>query len=330
MPSAATTRPLLPLDRVGIPRGKRSTLKFVDLTDRLDLGPRWKKKKVRLTGNPSDWDLAVLEDTRSRIKKMISALKERGLEGRQEFSDFSELEKELAELIKDRQVDPRTCFDFLVKLLSHPTAWEARLSQQTREAQGQLGAGRFEKAKKNFRRVLFFKEEDPMALKGMGYCLFEEGDLRGAKSFFEKALRFAPRDGKTLQLLGKTCHRLGDKEAAKEAFNSSLALNPDHAEPYCWLGILSYEEGNEKSAIHLLQRSISLDPLNAVARFYLAQISLQNNDPLRATFQLEVVRRLDPGLTLPESDFSKALPRSSGSSSYEPHRWVLPAFSGAI
>ncbi|HEY9765920.1 MAG TPA: hypothetical protein V6C82_06125, partial [Chroococcales cyanobacterium] len=74
----------------------------------------------------------------------------------------------------------------------------------------------------------------------------------------------------------------------------------------------------------------SLDPLNSVARFYLAQISLQNNDPLRATFQLEVVKRLDPGLALPYTDPSKALPRSSGGSFYEPHRWALPAFSVAF
>ncbi|HEY9766074.1 MAG TPA: tetratricopeptide repeat protein, partial [Chroococcales cyanobacterium] len=226
---------------MGIPRGKPSTLKFVDLTDHLDLGPRWKKKKVRLTGDPNDWDLDVLEDTRSRIKKMLSALKERGMEGRQEFTDFLELEKELAELIKDRQVDPRSYFDFLLKLLLHPTAWEARLDKLKREARGQLGEGRTEGAKKNFRRVLFFKEEDAAALKGMGLCLFEEGDLEGARSFFEKALRFAPRDGKTLQLLGKTCHRLGDKEAARESFNGALVLNPDHAEPYSWLGILAYE-----------------------------------------------------------------------------------------
>lgn len=323
-------QPVLPSDRLSLPIGKPSTLKLGDLRDRLALSPQWKQRKFAFPTDPDTWDLNTLKDMRERLKGMLSELRQKGLEGQEEYRELADYEQQFSRLIEERRGDPRTVLEACLKLVLHPSAWEARLQGLRQEALQCMRAQRFGQAKRLLKTVLHFKE-DPLANEALGRCYYAEGNLKDAKQHLERATQFSAFSPTRVTgpsafiLLGKISHELGDRTAAKNAFGQAMLLDPNHAEPYSWLGVLAYEEGQTRESLHLLQRSISLDPLNSAARYYLAQISLQHNDLLRANFQMDFVKKIEPRFE-GRIDPSRALPAAPENDHfYEPHRWVLPA-----
>jgi hypothetical protein len=62
-----------------------------------------------------------------------------------------------------------------------------------------------------------------------------------------------------------------------------------------------------------------------VARHYQGQVALQLNDPLRASFQFDMIARLEPGHGRPESVTSPLLPaHGTGTTELDGTRWKAP------
>ena len=85
--------------------------------------------------------------------------------------------------------------------------------------------------------------------------------------------------------------------------------------------------GDLEGAAPHLQKAVQLDQQCVVGRFYLAQISLQENDLLRARFQLGMVAQLSPQMDLSRFNSNAPVALSSQSPSPEAaplHHWRLP------
>ena len=92
------------------------------------------------------------------------------------------------------------------------------------------------------------------------------------------------------------------------------------------LGVALYEDGRPGEAAPHLQKALSLDQHCVVARFYLAQVMLQQNDLLRARFQLGMVAQQAPEMDLERfgssqpASLSAGMPRPEGTV----YHWKLP------
>src|SRR5262249_28074047 len=138
------------------------------------------------------------------------------------------------------------------------------------------------------------------------------------------AASLRPKDY-ALQLgLGELYYQLGEADLARQAFDTAVKLGERHSDPHTWIGILAYEAGDLREAIGPLEKAVQYDPANALAGFYLAQVSLQLNDPLRADFQLAMVRRLQPTADLARFEPGRPALAAGVTTRLETHRWRAP------
>ncbi|MBM3267437.1 MAG: tetratricopeptide repeat protein [Candidatus Sericytochromatia bacterium] len=177
------------------------------------------------------------------------------------------------------------------------------------------------------RRLLLLVQRDPGDVEArarLGRLLLDRGDLAGAEPHLRAASEARPNDPARHIALGELHYQLGEPQEALIAFGKALRLKPEHSDANAWLGILAFEGDRPFEAQRFLERAVGFDPNHAVARFYLAQVSLAYGDELRASYQLGIVRRLEPGVDLERfaADEPKAIPARTGGIGYV--GWVVP------
>lgn len=170
----------------------------------------------------------------------------------------------------------------------------------------------------------------------LGKLLKDEGYYLDAEWALLEADRLKPDHPAVQAALGDLYAQMRQPEMAIGAFRKSLQLDPNQTDVNAQLGVLYYESGALPEAAAHLQRALSLDQQSVVARFYLAQISLQENDLLRARFQLGMVAQLSPTSDLQR--FGEAEPPVLSRQSSEAHlrdrqtaplhHWQLPRAPG--
>jgi tetratricopeptide (TPR) repeat protein len=162
----------------------------------------------------------------------------------------------------------------------------------------------------------------------LGRMLTEEGFFPEAEWKLVDLATEHPRHPEVQAALGELYMQMGQPLLAAEAFKQTLKLDPNHTDAHLQLGVTLYEQGDLENAAPHLQRAIRLDQMNAVARFYMAQISLQENDVLRARYQLGMVAKLAPHMDLTRFGENAPPPLTSrtGKPVTEPpaHHWQLP------
>lgn len=157
----------------------------------------------------------------------------------------------------------------------------------------------------------------------LGRLLKDEGYFLDAEWALLEADRLRPDHPAIQAALGDLYAQMRQPEMAIQAFRKALQLDPGQTDVNAQLGVLYYETGRLAEAAAHLQRALSLDQQSVVARFYLAQISLQENDLLRARFQLGMVAQLSPSSDLERFGESEP-PVLSRQSSKVPHRQTTP------
>jgi tetratricopeptide (TPR) repeat protein len=170
----------------------------------------------------------------------------------------------------------------------------------------------------------------------LGRLLKHEGYYLDAEWALLEADRLKPDRPAVQAALGDLYAQMRQPEMAIEAFRKGLQLDPHQTDVNAQLGVLYYETGQFLEAAAHLQRALSLDQQSVVARFYLAQISLQENDVLRARFQLGMVAQLEPTTDLQR--FGESEPAALSRQTAQPqvpsretaplHHWKLPRASG--
>jgi tetratricopeptide (TPR) repeat protein len=163
----------------------------------------------------------------------------------------------------------------------------------------------------------------------LGRVLMDEGHYGEAEWVLLSADDLAPRKNGAQLALGELYLEMGQPLMAIGAFKTAVARNPADTDAQAQLGVAYYEQGDLASATPHLQKAVLLDQQGVVARFYLAQISLQENDLLRARFQLGMVAKLSPTMDLARFDQNapKSLASRTASKTTPLHHWQLPAQS---
>jgi tetratricopeptide (TPR) repeat protein len=162
--------------------------------------------------------------------------------------------------------------------------------------------------------------------RDLGRMLSDEGYYNEAEWALLTASGLRPRDADLHMDLGELYAQQGLTQMAIESFKAAIVRNPNLTDAYAQLGVALYEDGRPGEAAPHLQKAVSLDQHCVVARFYLAQVMLQQNDLLRARFQLGMVAQQAPEVDLRRfgsselASLSAGMPRPAGTV----YHWKLP------
>lgn len=216
--------------------------------------------------------------------------------------------------------------DLLEKMLSIVRSPEQRAERRGRwlqEARSMEAKGDERGATRTLQRLIALDPSDTEAHASLGKLLLKAGDFDLAAPHLEAWTLSRAGEAAAHLALGELHYKRGDSADSLESFAKALRLVPEHSDANAWLGILAHEGNRPIEAQRFLERAIAFDPNHAVARFYLAQVSLAQGDKLRADYQLDIVRRLEPKADLARfEDSAGAIPATTGNPRYS--GWVLP------
>jgi tetratricopeptide (TPR) repeat protein len=159
-----------------------------------------------------------------------------------------------------------------------------------------MGAGRFDEAEAQLRRVLVHDPENATALHHLALRAWLKGQTKDARHLLERAALAAPDDAAVLTSYGTMLHEMSEPRAALDVFLRILAL--DSAQPEIWnaAGICFQETGRAASAIEFYLRALTLRPAFAEAYSNLGAVLTHEGDLDGAVTQLREALRLDPAL----------------------------------
>ena len=186
--------------------------------------------------------------------------------------------------------------------------WRDVTSKQTQNHVAQLSlghaldrAGRFEEAKRAYRRAIELKPDYNLALNNLGTVLLAEGDRDGAIALFERAVAVRADYAEAQANLGVALSQGGDLDGAVEHFQLSLAsdLNFTRADVNFNLGLTLVQRagpGDDERAMKAFEASLehTLAP-DPAAHFQLARLLVRKGKLAAAIGHLEQVLAIDPG-----------------------------------
>lgn len=139
------------------------------------------------------------------------------------------------------------------------------------EADSAFARGQFEKALRDYAKVLEFNPANPDAWSGQVRMLIELGEFREARLWADKALEQFPRDAHVLAAKAVTLARTGDRQGALAFSDAAIGENGDA--PYVWLArgdVLMARE--EKRAEYCFAKAFALAPGDWLLQWLAARI----------------------------------------------------------
>lgn len=236
----------------------------------------------------------------------------------------------------DRQADNRLgAPDLLNRLaegIDRATTWLARLvlapGDQVRRRQDRLQSVRTLLAAGQQPRALAILRQQALAHPGdlesralLGKLLTDSGQYLEAEPHLATVVSNRPDSAEAWLAVGRLAYLRGQGAKAFEAFGQAWRLAPEASDTNAWLGIMAFDAGRMAEANRFLERAVGFDSGNSVARYYLGQTAMAAGDPLRARFQFDLVRKLQPTADLGASltpEPALAGPRDTRSS------WAMP------
>lgn len=205
-----------------------------------------------------------------------------------------------------------------------PTSRDARALH--REALKSWVAGQTEQALDQIEAAADKAPHDWRIQRDLGRMLAEEGFWAEAEWALLSASQLRPRDADLHLALGELYAQQGLQAMAIESFRAAITRQPTMTDAHAQLGVALYEDGRPTEAAPHLQKAVSLDQQCVVARFYLAQVMLQQNDVLRARFQLGMVARMSPEMDLERFGSNEPAALAAATTRQEPtvFHWKLP------
>jgi Tfp pilus assembly protein PilF len=215
-------------------------------------------------------------------------------------------------------------WDSLLGLVQNPDEKAAHRKILLKQIRVKTDQGDFKGAERTLKMLLARDPQDAEAHARLGRMYLDAAEPAAAEPHVKAAAELRPRDPAAQILLGEFHYQRGEPQEALVAFGKALRSKPEHSDANAWLGILAHEGDRPIEAQRFLERAISFDPNHAVARYYLAQVSLAQGDSLRARYQLDIVRKLDPAADLSrfDRDVPPGLPARTGAQPYV--GWVVP------
>ncbi len=205
-----------------------------------------------------------------------------------------------------------------------PTSRDARALH--REALKLWVTGQAEQALDHIEAAADKAPQDWRIQRDLGRMLADEGYWAEAEWALLSASQLRPRDADLHMALGELYVQQGLNAPAILSFRAAITRQPSMTDAHAQLGVALYEEGRPTEAAPHLQKAVSLDQHCVVARFYLAQVMLQQNDLLRARFQLGMVAQMSPEMDLERFGSIDPISLAAASTRKEPtvYHWKLP------
>lgn len=205
-----------------------------------------------------------------------------------------------------------------------PTSRDARALH--RDALKLWVAGQTDRALDHLEAAADKAPQDWRIQRDLGRMLAEEGYWAEAEWALLTASQLRPRDAELHMTLGELYAEQGLHAMAIESFRAAITRQPSLTDAHAQLGVALYEDGRPTEAAPHLQRAVSLDQQGVVARFYLAQVMLQQNDVLRARFQLGMVAQMSPEMDLERFGQTDPASLAAASTRKDPtiYHWKLP------
>lgn len=205
-----------------------------------------------------------------------------------------------------------------------PTSRDARALH--RDALKLWVAGQTDQALDHLEAAADKAPQDWRIQRDLGRMLAEEGYWSEAEWALLTASQLRPRDAELHMTLGELYAEQGLHAMAIESFRAAITRQPSLTDAHAQLGVALYEDGRPTEAAPHLQRAVSLDQQGVVARFYLAQVMLQQNDVLRARFQLGMVAQMSPEMDLERFGQTDPASLAAASTRKDPtiYHWKLP------
>lgn len=120
--------------------------------------------------------------------------------------------------------------------------------------------GQFERALKNYRRVLKQSPTHLDALVMGGQAAFQAGYVQEAVRWLKKASEKHTRDPRAPYNLGVVYQQLGETHKACKAFKEAATVGPDFAPAHYNLAMTLFELGNGEEALPHFDHAIGADP----------------------------------------------------------------------
>lgn len=168
-------------------------------------------------------------------------------------------------------------------------------------------AGRLEKAKRIYGRILKSSPEQPDALHYLGVIADQAGNHEKAVELIERAVAADPENGEAHNNLGAALKHLGRVEEGAAAYAKAIELWPDYAEAHNNLGNALRARGRLPEAIASIQMSLALKPDNHIAYNNLGNAlkDWSRHDDAVAAYRRAIA--LNPGYAKAYSNLSNAL-----------------------
>jgi tetratricopeptide (TPR) repeat protein len=158
-----------------------------------------------------------------------------------------------------------------------------------------IEAFRFEEARLAYSKALEFAPESIDALRGLGYSLFQLGDLSGSLELLTRALRVDPTDLLSRLLMGRLCLRLQQPQGAEAHFRAILERIPTSEAARSGLADALVAQGDLPAAKQQSQDMLNSSPSSEVANLTAARLAGFEGDDDRALRHFEALVQLRPG-----------------------------------
>jgi len=126
-------------------------------------------------------------------------------------------------------------------------------------------AGRLEKARRIYRRILAAHPDDVRALHFLGVLYHQTGESDRGIASLERAILLAPDYADAHNNLGNILKETNQLEPAYRAYRRVVELSPGHADAWNNLGVVLRGQGRYAEADGAYARAIELSPAHAAA-----------------------------------------------------------------
>lgn len=135
---------------------------------------------------------------------------------------------------------------------------QASISETLKQGRAHHQAGRINKAKRLYRRVLEQDPQQPHALHLLGTIAFHEGQDAEALDLITRAIRANGKESTFHISLGNVLRHQGRLDEALTSIRQALEIKPDSADAQCLLADIFAEQGEREQAIDAYHRALAL------------------------------------------------------------------------
>jgi len=139
-----------------------------------------------------------------------------------------------------------------------------------------------------FKRYIKMKPDDPMGYLGLGFALYENGQMDAALEAVDNCLRLNPDLVEPRYYVGMIAYNAGDTAKALENLNYVISKEPGHAAAHAGIGAVYFRLKEYEKAKASLELAIKLNPDNATNHYQLSQVLMRmgNTEGAQAEHQL--------------------------------------------